>query len=69
MTEAVSPAIGDVHRVRNALADRVSISIHVYGADIGAVRRHVFDARSGAAKAFVSGYANAVPPNPWRADA
>ena len=55
MTEAVSPAIGDIHRVRNALADRVSISIHVYGANIGAVRRHVFDAKIGEAKTFVSG--------------
>ena len=40
----------------NALADRVSISIHVYGADIGAVKRHVFDADTGAMKDFVSGY-------------
>jgi predicted metal-dependent enzyme (double-stranded beta helix superfamily) len=53
----VSPAIGDVHRVRNAFEDRVSVSIHVYGANIGAVRRFVYglDGR----KAFVSGYANA----------
>ena len=28
--------------------DRPSISIHVYGANIGAVRRHVFDAATGA---------------------
>src|SRR5690606_21205439 len=35
--EAVSPTIGDVHRVRNALPHGVSISIHVYGADIGRV--------------------------------
>lgn len=55
--EAVSPTIGDVHRVRNALADGVSISIHVYGADIGRVQRHVFT-EEGATKPFVSGYAN-----------
>jgi predicted metal-dependent enzyme (double-stranded beta helix superfamily) len=53
---AVSPRIGDIHRVRNVFDDRVSISIHVYGADIGAVRRHVFDPDSGEAKDFVSGY-------------
>lgn len=35
--EAVSPRIGDVHRVSNALVDQPSISIHVYGANIGAV--------------------------------
>ena len=54
--DLVSPRIGDIHRVSNALADRVSISIHVYGADIGAVKRHVFDADTGAMKDFVSGY-------------
>src|SRR5688572_28246169 len=57
--ELVSPAIGDVHRVANACDDRVSISIHCYGADIGATRRHVFDPATGAVKEFVSGYANA----------
>jgi len=57
--EAVSPRIGDIHRVSNAFDDRVSISIHCYGANIGKVRRHVFDPQTGAAKDFVSGYANA----------
>lgn len=63
--EAVSPTIGDVHRVSNAYGDRVSISIHLYGANIGAVRRHVFDPVSGAPKDFVSGYASAWVPNLW----
>ncbi len=62
---AVSPRIGDVHAVANAFDDRVSISIHVYGANIGAVRRHVFDPDSGAIKDFVSGYAAGVLPNLW----
>ena len=57
--EAVSPTIGDVHQVANAYDDRVSISIHCYGADIGATRRHVFDTATGAVKEFVSGYTNA----------
>ncbi len=57
--DAVSPAIGDIHRVSNAFGDRVSISVHAYGANIGRVRRHVFDLASGAQKEFVSGYANA----------
>ncbi|HTZ35762.1 MAG TPA: cysteine dioxygenase [Stellaceae bacterium] len=61
---AVSPSIGDIHRVENAFADRVSISIHAYGANIGAVARHVF-AESGRATPFVSGYANRVLPNLW----
>ena len=63
--EAVSPTVGDIHTVANALADQPSISIHVYGANIGAVRRHVYDAATGAAKDFVSGYSTATVPNLW----
>lgn len=62
--EAVSPSIGDVHRVRNAYQDKVSISIHVYGANIGGVLRSVF-AEDGTRKPFVSGYTNQVLPNIW----
>jgi rhodanese-related sulfurtransferase len=40
--EKVSADDGDIHRVSNALADRVSISIHVYGGNIGAVKRAVY---------------------------
>jgi predicted metal-dependent enzyme (double-stranded beta helix superfamily) len=63
--DLVSPRIGDIHRVSNALADRASVSIHVYGGNIGAIRRHVFEPASGAARPFVSGYSNAVIPNLW----
>jgi 3-mercaptopropionate dioxygenase len=62
--EAVSPTVGDVHRVTNAFADRVSISIHVYGANIGAVERSTYDA-AGTPKRFISGYANDTLPNIW----
>jgi 3-mercaptopropionate dioxygenase len=62
---AVSPQIGDIHLVENALPDRPSISIHAYGANIGAVARHVFVPDSGEAKPFVSGYANRMLPNLW----
>ena len=62
--QAVSPAIGDVHRVSNALADQASISIHVYGANIGAVQRSVF-LEDGTRKPFVSGYSNPSLPNLW----
>lgn len=55
--EAVSPTIGDVHRVSNALAGQTSISIHVYGADIGKVQRSVY-LEDGTRKPFVSGYSN-----------
>lgn len=62
--EAVSPTIGDLHRVSNAFADRVSISIHVYGANIGGVHRHTYP-EQGAPKPFVSGYSNTTLPNLW----
>ncbi len=55
--EAVSPRIGDVHKVENALRDQTSISIHVYGANIGKVERHVY-LQDGARKPFISGYSN-----------
>jgi predicted metal-dependent enzyme (double-stranded beta helix superfamily) len=61
----LSPQEGDIHEVANAYDDRVSISIHVYGGNIGAVRRHVFDAASGTVKPFVSGYSNHRLPNFW----
>lgn len=53
--EAVSPRLGDIHRVRNAVEGQVSISIHVYGADIGRIERSTYDA-DGTAHRFVSGY-------------
>ena len=56
--EAVSPSIGDVHRVWNAFSDKASISIHVYGDNIGKVNRHVFH-EDGTVKEFISGYSNA----------
>jgi predicted metal-dependent enzyme (double-stranded beta helix superfamily) len=56
--EAVSPRIGDIHRVSNAFADCPSISIHVYGANIGKVERAVY-LEDGTVKPFVSGYSNA----------
>jgi 3-mercaptopropionate dioxygenase len=60
----LSPRIGDVHRVANAERDRSSISIHVYGGNIGAVERATYDAL-GTPKRFVSGYANRNVPNIW----
>ena len=62
---AVSPAIGDIHVIANAYDDRPSISIHVYGGNIGAIRRSVFDPVSGAKKPFISGYSNTAVPNLW----
>ena len=63
--DLVSPRVGDIHRVSNALDDQTSVSIHVYGANIGTLARHVYDPASGAASRFVSGYHNNVTPNIW----
>jgi predicted metal-dependent enzyme (double-stranded beta helix superfamily) len=63
--DAVSPAIGDIHVVSNASLDSDSVSIHVYGGNIGAIRRHVYDPATGAAREFVSGYDNGSVPNWW----
>lgn len=62
--EAVSPTIGDWHRVSHAGGDPAAVSIHVYGANIGAVRRHRLD-DTGALRDFVSGYDNQSVPNLW----
>ncbi|HYD56672.1 MAG TPA: cysteine dioxygenase [Burkholderiales bacterium] len=56
--DTVSPTVGDVHVVENAYKDKASLSVHVYGGDIGRTERHVFDAQTGAARRFVSGYSN-----------
>lgn len=62
---SVSPATHDVHEVANYYADRPSISIHVYGGNIGRINRHVFDPVTGQEKSFISGYSNDVVPNLW----
>jgi rhodanese-related sulfurtransferase/predicted metal-dependent enzyme (double-stranded beta helix superfamily) len=55
--EAVSPRMGDVHKVWNASTDKVSVSIHVYGGNIGLIERHSYR-EDGTRSKFVSGYAN-----------
>lgn len=62
--DRVSPTIGDIHRVANARPDGPSVSIHVYGANIGAVERTRFDP-DGGSRRFVSGYSNRFVPNLW----
>lgn len=61
--DVVSPRVGDIHRVSNASPGAVSVSIHVYGADIGRIARHVYDPVTGAASRFVSGYTNIATPD------
>lgn len=52
-----TPNTGDIHAVNNAFEDRVSISIHIYGANIGKVERFTYQL-DGTAKPFISGYSN-----------
>jgi len=62
--DRVSPRIGDIHVVSNPGVE-IAVSVHVYGANIGAVRRHTYDAATGLPRDFVSGYQNASIPNLW----
>ena len=62
--DRISPSEGDIHQVRNAFEDRVSVSIHVYGANIGAVKRAIYH-EDGSEKSFISGYSNHYLPNIW----
>ena len=64
---AVSPSVGDIHRISNAYADRASVSIHIYGGNIGRISRHVYDEATGEKKTFISGYSNDRLPNLWPA--
>ncbi|WP_088280851.1 cysteine dioxygenase [Ideonella sp. A 288] len=62
--DEVSPTVGDWHRVSSALDDGVSVSVHVYGGNIGAVHRRRLDDH-GVLHDFVSGYDSAMVPNLW----
>ncbi|GBQ63535.1 cysteine dioxygenase type I [Ameyamaea chiangmaiensis NBRC 103196] len=61
----LAPGVNDYHQVANAFADRTSISIHVYGANIGGVSRATYDAQTGVEKSFISGYSSPLVPNLW----
>lgn len=56
--DVIKPSEGDIHRVSNLFDDRVSASIHVYGANIGKVARRAFS-QDGQHRQFVSGYSAA----------
>jgi predicted metal-dependent enzyme (double-stranded beta helix superfamily) len=53
------PPRDDIHRVRTTSAE-TSVSIHLLTNDTGCVWRHSFDATSGEARPFRSGYVNVV---------
>ena len=54
---ALLPPRDDIHRVRTT-SDETSVSIHLLTNDTGCVWRHRYDAASGEARPFRSGYVN-----------
>ncbi len=63
--EVASPTTGDIHTMSNPSLQHASVSIHVFGADIGGLMRRTFSLATGEPHAYVSGYANSVLPNLW----
>jgi predicted metal-dependent enzyme (double-stranded beta helix superfamily) len=54
---ALIPPRDDIHRVRTTSAE-TSVSLHLLTNDTGCVWRHAYDAKSGEARPFRSGYVN-----------
>ncbi|HZW85538.1 MAG TPA: cysteine dioxygenase family protein, partial [Nitrososphaerales archaeon] len=48
-----------IHRIDN-VTSRPSLSVHMYGLDIGTAERHSYDPVSGEVSKFVSGYCNVL---------
>ena len=65
--EVLSPTIGDIHKVEN-VGDAIAVGIHVYGGDIGAIRRRAF-APDGTQSEFISSFTEVEPPMAWYAAA
>ena len=63
--DAVSPTVGDIHVMSNALRDQAAVSIHAFGGNIGAIERRAYNLATGEPHVFRSGYANSVVPNLW----
>ncbi len=49
---------GRIFEFSNALNDGVSLSVHIFGANIAKVKRHVYDPKTGNRKKFFSRYSN-----------
>lgn len=55
--ESFSPDSGDIHQGSDGAHAEISVSIHVYGGNIGAISRRSFKP-DGSTSEFVSGYSN-----------
>jgi len=65
----VYPPSRDIHQITNRSATP-TISIHIYGGDIGSQRRHTYDPNTAAMQEFISGYdaPDLLPPRTdWKA--
>lgn len=51
----VYPPSRDIHQINNRTSSP-TVSIHIYGGDIGSQRRHTYDPDTGIMREFVSGY-------------
>jgi 3-mercaptopropionate dioxygenase len=51
----VYPPQRDIHQITNRTS-RPTISVHIYGGDIGTQPRHIYDPETGESRPFVSGY-------------
>jgi len=51
----VYPPSRDIHQIHNR-SNTSTISIHIYGGDIGSQRRHTYDPNTSAMQEFISGY-------------
>jgi predicted metal-dependent enzyme (double-stranded beta helix superfamily) len=51
----VYPPSRDIHQIHNR-SNTPTISIHIYGGDIGSQRRHTYDPNTSAMQEFISGY-------------
>jgi len=51
----VYPPSRDIHQINNR-SDKPTVSIHIYGGDIGTHRRHTYDPKTAAMQEFISGY-------------
>jgi 3-mercaptopropionate dioxygenase len=60
---ALIPPRDDIHRVRTTSED-TSVSLHLLTNDTGCVWRHAYDATSGEARPFRSGYVNVACDDP-----
>ena len=64
IVEALAKRLEEVRAEAQVLVTPLILSL-IYGANIGAVRRHVYEEKTGEASLLVTGYTNTQLPNFW----